>query len=95
MSASSFAPSRFLVSRLSGSAPRLAQSSRLTASRRHAQLRYNSTKQTEGKSFKGQLYESTAHRLEREKLEQAKFAKERGTTGAGQQAALAYGMRPE
>ncbi|MCJ1379227.1 D-lactate ferricytochrome c oxidoreductase [Xylographa soralifera] len=44
----------------------------------------------EQRSFKGQLYESVASRLERERAEQRRFAKERGESSAGGNAAKTF-----
>ena len=46
----------------------------------------------EQRSFKGQLYESVASRLERERAEQRRFAKERGESSAGGNAAKTFGI---
>ena len=43
------------------------------------------------KDFKGQLYESTAQRLQRERVEQRRFAKERGESSGGRNAAVTFG----
>ena len=45
----------------------------------------------EKKDFKGQLYESTAQRLQRERAEQRRFAKERGESSGGRNAAITFG----
>lgn len=45
----------------------------------------------EERSFKGQLYESTSQRLQRERAEQARFAKERGESKGGRNAAITFG----
>ncbi|KAI9840671.1 MAG: hypothetical protein M1830_007921, partial [Pleopsidium flavum] len=42
----------------------------------------------EERSFKGQLYESTSQRLQRERAEQARFARERGESSGGRNAAI-------
>ena len=49
----------------------------------------------EEKSFKGQLYESTALRLQRERAEQARFAKARGESSRGRNAAVTFGLPPQ
>ncbi len=45
----------------------------------------------EKRDFKGQLYESTAQRLQRERAEQRRFAKERGESSGGRNAAITFG----
>lgn len=47
--------------------------------------------QEEERSFKGQLYESTSQRLQRERAEQRRFAKERGESSGGRNAAITFG----